>query len=55
MVRTGEIHHLEVEVRLPKVSGIPECDREPDASERSGLGFEDDPEEGCPTRSEVLL
>ena len=55
MVRTSKIHHLKVKVLLSEVSRIPEHDREPDASERSGLGFEDDPEEGCPARSEVLL
>ena len=54
MVRTGEIHHLEVEVLLSEVSGIPECNGEPDASERSGLGSGDDFEERCPTRVEVL-
>jgi hypothetical protein len=54
MVRTCEIHHLEVEVLLPEVSGIPKRDREPDASKRSGLGSRDDPKEGCPARAKIL-
>lgn len=54
MVRTSEIHHLEVKVLLSKVSRIPKHDRELDASKMSGFGFGDDLEEGFPTRAEVL-
>ena len=54
MVRTSEIHHLEVKVLLSKVSRIPKRDRELDASKMSGFGFGDDLEEGVPTRVEVL-
>ena len=54
MVRTDEVHHLEFEILLLEVGGIPECNGELDASERSGLGPGDDLEEGRPTWAEVL-
>ena len=54
MVRTDEVHHLKIEILLLEVGGIPECNGELDASERSGLGSGDDPKEGRPARPEVL-
>jgi hypothetical protein len=54
VVRTGEINQLKVKNFLLKVGGIPKGYREPDALERSGLDFGDDPEEGSPARMEVL-
>jgi hypothetical protein len=53
MTGTSEVDHLKVEHLIPKVGGVPECDRELDTSKRSGLDLMDDPKEGGSTRVET--
>ena len=53
MVGAGEVDHLKVEHLLLEVGGVPECDRELDASKRSSLNPREEPKEGGSTRSET--
>ena len=53
MVGASEVDHLKVEHLLLEIGGVPECERELDAFERSSLNPREEPKEGGSTRSET--